>query len=159
MSAISAISANKATAAADGTDTSSTASRIPQKTLGQNDFLKLLAKQFQTQDPMKPMEDTAFIAQMAQFSSLEQSKTMSTDMAALRADQQRTVANSYLGHRVTVDAGKGATDSGDVTAIDSRGTEPQLVINGKLFPLSAVLLVEPGAVTAPAPQPVSTTGA
>jgi len=159
MSVISAISAHKATAATDATDTSSTASRVPQKTLGQDDFLKLLAKQFQTQDPMKPMEDTAFIAQMAQFSSLEQSKTMATDMAALRADQQRTVANSYLGHRVTVDAGKGATATGDVTAVDSRGTEPQLLINGKLYSLSAVLLVEPGAVTAPSPQPVSTTGA
>jgi flagellar basal-body rod modification protein FlgD len=159
MSAISALSANKAAALTDATDTSSTASRIPQKTLGQNDFLKLLAKQFQTQDPMKPMEDTAFIAQMAQFSSLEQSKTMSTDMAALRADQQRTAANSYLGHRVTVDAGKGTTASGDVTGVDSRGTEPQLIINGQLFPLSAVLLVEPGSVTTPAPQPVSSTGA
>lgn len=160
MSAISAISLNKSSALTDGSEaTSPTASRIPQKTLGQNDFLKLLAKQFQTQDPMKPMEDTAFIAQMAQFSSLEQSKTMSTDMAAMRADQQRTVANSYLGHRVTVDAGKGATEVGDVSAIDASGAEPKLVINGKYFSLSAVLLVEPGTVTAPAPTPVTTTGA
>jgi flagellar basal-body rod modification protein FlgD len=163
MSTISAISnsrANALTATGDTTgSTSTTASSVPQKTLGQNDFLKLLAAQFQAQDPMKPMEDTTFIAQMAQFSSLEQSKTMATDMAALRSDQQRTAANSYLGHRVTVDAGKGATESGDVQAIDASGAQPQLVINGKLFPLSAVLLVEPGAVTAPAPQPVTTGGA
>ena len=135
------------------------ASRIPQKTLGQNDFLKRLAKQFQTQDPMKPMEDPAFIAQMAQFSSLEQSKTMANDMAALRSDQQRTAANSYLGHRVTVDAGKGQTDTGDVTGVDERGTTPQLVINGQLYPLSAVLLVERGTVIAPAPAPVPAGGA
>jgi flagellar basal-body rod modification protein FlgD len=161
MSAISALSATKANALNDATNTSSAASRIPQKTLGQNDFLKLLAKQFQTQDPMKPMEDTAFIAQMAQFSSLEQAKSMTTDMAALRADQQQVVANSYLGHRVTVDAGKGTTAVGDVSAVDTRGTDPQIVINGVLYPLSAVLLVEPGAVTvpAPAPIPVPTTGA
>ena len=160
MSAISALAPNRAAALTDPTETAATtASRIPQKTLGQNDFLKLLAKQFQTQDPMKPMEDTAFIAQMAQFSSLEQSKTMSNDMAAIRADQQRTAANSYLGHRVTVDAGKGSTEFGDVTAIDASGAEPKLVVNGKFFPLSAVLLVEPGTVTAPAPSPVTTTGA
>lgn len=151
--AVSAVSSQKATSATDASDTS-TASRIPQKTLGQNDFLKLLAKQFQTQDPMKPMEDTAFIAQMAQFSSLEQAKTMTEDMAALRADQQRTAANSYLGHRVTVDAGKAGTVSGDVTAIDSQGTEPMLVVNGQSYSLSSVLLVEPGSVTTPA----STTG-
>jgi flagellar basal-body rod modification protein FlgD len=159
ISALSSSRASSATSASDGTAAASTASRVPQKTLGQNDFLKILAKQFQTQDPMKPMEDTAFIAQMAQFSSLEQSKSMASDMAALRSDQQRTAANSYLGHRVTVDAGKGKTDSGDVSAIDASGSEPKLVINGKLFPLSAVLLVEPGAVSAPAPQPVPTTGA
>ena len=155
MSAISSI-ASSSTAAATGT-ASTTASRIPQKALGQNDFLKLLAKQFQTQDPMKPMEDTAFIAQMAQFSSLEQSSTMAKDMAQLRADQQRVTANSYLGHRVTVGTGDGTIDFGDVTAIDASGTEPRLVINGHTFPLSAVLRVEPGAVTAP--QPANSGGA
>jgi flagellar basal-body rod modification protein FlgD len=160
MSAISAISPTRAAATSGSDDTGTTAvSRVPQKTLGQNDFLKLLATQFKTQDPMKPMEDTAFIAQMAQFSSLEQSKAMADDMSALRADQQRTVANSYLGHRVTVDAGKGATASGDVAAIDNAGTEPMLVINGTLYPLSAVLLVEPGTVTAPVSQPANTGGA
>ena len=69
MSAITSVSSakNSALTAADST----TASRVPQKVLGQNDFLKLLATQFKTQDPMKPMEDTAFIAQMAQFTALE----------------------------------------------------------------------------------------
>lgn len=159
MSAVSSISYNRAAATSGSDDSDTTASRIPQKTLGQNDFLKLLATQFKTQDPMKPMEDTAFIAQMAQFSSLEQSKAMATDMAALRADQQKTVANSYLGHRVTVDAGKGVTDSGDVSAIDSQGTEPMIMVNGTLYPLSAVLLVEPGTVTAPVSQPENSGGA
>ncbi len=129
----------------------STVSRLPQKQLGQGDFLKLLAAQFQAQDPMKPMEDTAFIAQMAQFSSLEQSSALAKDMAALRADQLRVTANSYLGHRVTVDVGEGKTASGDVTAVDSSGTEPRLVVGGKSFSLSSVLRVEPVLVTAPAP--------
>ncbi len=129
----------------------STVSRLPQKQLGQGDFLKLLAAQFQAQDPMKPMEDTAFIAQMAQFSSLEQSSALAKDMAALRSDQLRVTANSYLGHRVTVDMGEGKTASGDVTAVDSSGTEPRLVVGGKSFSLSSVLRVEPVLVTAPAP--------
>jgi flagellar basal-body rod modification protein FlgD len=129
-------------------DTNSTASRVPQKALGQNDFLKLLAVQFQTQDPMKPMEDTAFIAQMAQFSSLEQSTALSRDMSAMRQDQQRAAANSYLGHRVTVDAGEGETATGDVTAIDASGDAPKLIVDGKSYSLSAVLRVEPGLTTA-----------
>lgn len=124
-------------------------SRVPQKNLGQGDFLKLLAKQFQTQDPMKPMEDTAFIAQMAQFTSLEQSKSMSEEMTAMRTDQQRTAANSYLGHRVTVSDGKGGTETGDVLAVNSSSGDPTLVINGKPFALSAVILVEPAQPVAP----------
>lgn len=150
MSAISAISSptNTAASAVD-----SAALRVPQKVLGQNDFLKLLATQFKTQDPMKPVEDTAFIAQMAQFSALEQASTMSKDMAALRADQLRVTANSYLGHRVTVDAGDGAVSTGDVSAVDTSGGEPRLVVGGTLYPLSAVLRVEPGVVSVPQPAP------
>ena len=158
MTSVAALTSTR-TSEFSAANASASPSRVPQKTLGQNDFLKLLAKQFQTQDPMKPMEDTAFIAQMAQFSSLEQSKTMANDMAGLRSDQQRTAANSYLGHRVTVDTGKGQIDTGDVTGVDARGTTPQLVINGKFYPLSSVLLVERGNVTAPAPQPVPAGGA
>lgn len=132
--------------------------RVPQKNLGQNDFLKLLATQFQVQDPMKPMEDTAFIAQMAQFSSLEQSSALAKDMSLLRNDQFRVTANSYLGHRVTLDEGDGTT-TGEVTAVEMSDGEPKLVVGDKSYSLSSVLRVEPSLVSAPAPQPVVTGGA
>jgi flagellar basal-body rod modification protein FlgD len=155
MSTISSVS-SAANPLLTGADTPATSS-VPQKTLGQNDFLKLLATQFKMQDPMKPVEDTAFIAQMAQFTALQQSSTMAQTMTAMRADEQRATANSYLGHQVTVDAGNGEFDAGNVSAIDSSGAEPQLVINGNFYPISAVLRVEPGVVTAP--QPATTGGA
>jgi flagellar basal-body rod modification protein FlgD len=138
-------------------DTAETSLRVPQKILGQSDFLKLLATQFKMQDPMKPVEDTAFIAQMAQFSALEQATTMSKDMAGLRAEQLRVTANSYLGHKVTVDDGDGGTSSGDVTAVDNSTGVPRLVVGSATFPLSAVLRVEPGGV--PVSQPVNSGGA
>lgn len=158
MASVSPISSVSYSTAGD-TASNSGASRIPQKALGQQDFLKLLAVQFQKQDPMKPMEDQAFIAQMAQFSALEQASGMARDMTAMRTDQQRAVANSYLGHRVTVDAGQGNRVSGDVTAVDVSGAEPRIIVGGTPFSLTAVLRVEPGLVSAPSVTPENPGGA
>lgn len=152
VSAIS--SSNSASAAA-----AATSSRLPVKALGQADFLKLLAVQFQKQDPMKPIEDTSFIAQMAQFTALDQTGAMSRDLAALRSDQQRAMAAGCLGRVATVDAGDGTTAAGLVSAIDVTGSTPQLVIGGVSYPLAALLRVEPGTVTTPTPQPATTGGA
>jgi flagellar basal-body rod modification protein FlgD len=146
---MSTISSVTSTSASTGTDTT-TASRTPQKVLGRDDFMKLLAVQFQMQDPMKPMEDTAFIAQTAQFSALDQSTTMANELTQMRADQQRVVANSYLGHRVTVANGDDATVTGDVTAVDNTGDSPRIVVDGNSYSLSAVLRVEPSVTSAPA---------
>ena len=114
--------------------------RAPKKVLDQEDFLKLLAVQFQTQDPMKPMEDTAFIAQMAQFSSLEQA-------SQTRKDQQMMTSTAYLGRNVTVEDGLGHQITGVVTAVDNSGTVPALVINGTNYPLKSVKRVEPSGTT------------
>ncbi|HYF95574.1 MAG TPA: flagellar hook capping FlgD N-terminal domain-containing protein [Symbiobacteriaceae bacterium] len=46
--------------------------REPKTSLGKDDFLKLLITQMRHQDPLKPMEDRDYMAQLAQFSALEQ---------------------------------------------------------------------------------------
>ncbi len=148
MSTVSSVtSATSPYAAATDATTSTATATTPTQTLGQNDFLKLLSVQFQNQDPMKPMDDTAFIAQMAQFSSLEQTQTLTQQMTQMRATQDLTTANSYIGRQVTVNDGKGGTVTGNVTAVDASGSSPQLVINSQSYALSAVLRLEPGATT------------
>ena len=47
--------------------------------LGKEEFLKILITQLQHQDPLSPVEDREFIAQLAQFSALEQMQNMSHD--------------------------------------------------------------------------------
>jgi flagellar basal-body rod modification protein FlgD len=54
-----------------------------QKTLGKDDFLKLLTTQLKYQDPLQPQDNQQFIGQMAQFSSLETSKNMEKSMTAM----------------------------------------------------------------------------
>lgn len=132
-------------------DASTQNSRVPKQVLGQEDFLKLLSVQFQRQDPMKPMEDNAFIAQMAQFSSLEQSQTLVKQMTQMRTNQDLVTANSYLGREVTIDLGKGETVKGNVEGVEIASGVPSLSINGKTYPLSSVLYVAPGAAVSASP--------
>ncbi len=134
------VSAITSTSSSGSTDTTP---RVPQKVLNQDDFLKLLMTQFTSQDPMQPMKDTEFIAQMAQFTTLEQSKAMSADIAALREQQQVLQANGMLGRNVVVQVDGGLPEQGQVTAIQMEAGTPKLVINGQPYELSQVLSITP----------------
>jgi flagellar basal-body rod modification protein FlgD len=159
MSTVSSITSPSSTyASADSTATppASTATTAANQTLNQADFLQLLSTQFQNQDPLKPMDDTAFIAQMAQFTSLQQTQTLTQQMTQLRTTQDLTTANSYIGRTVTVNSdGNGTQVTGSVTGVDNSGTSPMIVINGQGYALSSVLYVQPG--TAATPGTTSTT--
>ena len=117
------------------------------KTLGSEDFMKLLAVQFKSQDPMKPMEDTAFIAQMAQFTALSQSQAMTSEMVKLGTNQQLVAANSFLGKQVLLDDGKSGTVSGTVSGVQVDEKGAKIVVGNKAYPLSSVLYVEPAPVS------------
>src|ERR1700712_2318964 len=131
-----------------------------QKTLGSEDFMKLLAVQFQSQDPRKPMDDTAFIAQMAQFTSLSQTQTMTSEMVKLNSSQQLAAANSFLGKQVIVDNGQGGTDTGTVSGFQVDPTAgPQIIIGSAAYSLSSVLYVQPAPVSTTTPPATASTGA
>lgn len=71
--------------------------------LGKDEFLKILMTQLQNQDPTNPMKDNEFIAQMAQFSSLEQMTNMTKAFEKFASGQQQTQLiqyNTFVGKQV-----------------------------------------------------------
>lgn len=83
-------------------------------TLGKDDFMKLLIAQLQNQDPTNPMKDNEFIAQMAQFSALEQTMNLSKSFekfAEAQNQSQLIQYNNFVGknirwHEVTEETGE-----------------------------------------------------
>ncbi|WP_422657292.1 flagellar hook capping FlgD N-terminal domain-containing protein [Paenibacillus sp. EC2-1] len=67
--------------------------------LGKDEFLKILITQLRYQDPMQPMQDKEFIAQMAQFTSLEQLMNISSQITDMR--QSLGTASSLIGKKVS----------------------------------------------------------
>jgi len=117
--------------------------RVHKTTLGQDDFLKLLVTKMSSQDPMNPQGDTEFIAQMAQFSSLEQAKSMTADMAMLKAQQEVLTANGLIGRNVSVTEGDKLVAQGMVTSVAMNDGSPEVIVDGKNYSLESVSLISP----------------
>ncbi len=77
-------------------------SRVEQSTLGQEEFFKLLTTQLASQDPMSPMEDTAFISQMASFSALEMQSSLNKNFEDFNSLQGFQGAQNMIGKQVTL---------------------------------------------------------
>lgn len=121
-----------------------------QQDLGKADFLKLLVAQLRYQDPMKPMEDKEFIAQMAQFNSLEEMRALNKSFAAMSDFNQLSQASSLLGKLVAIrtDDEHFAATVDEVRRVDG---EIMVMVAGKAYPLSAIQQVaNPQAVPEPA---------
>jgi flagellar basal-body rod modification protein FlgD len=104
--------------------------------LGRDAFLKLLVTQIQMQDPLEPMGAQEYIAQLAQFSSLEQLQSANLQLAILQQMQGVSQAVLLIGHTIATgeDGPTGVVDG--VTFVDG---QPKLLIGNQE--------VNPGDVT------------
>jgi flagellar basal-body rod modification protein FlgD len=116
----------------------SVSDRIPKQSLGQDDFLKLLVAQLSTQDPLNPQKDTEFIAQLTQFNTLEQSRSMMTDLSQMRSDQEFSRANSLLGRQVEIHIDDNVVVQGVVQAVHLVDGSPRILVGGEAYDLSQV---------------------
>jgi flagellar basal-body rod modification protein FlgD len=99
--------------------------------LDKDDFLKLFTAQLQHQDPMRPQNDSEFMGQMAQFSSLEQISNLAAANKEMAASLALSQSVALIGRTVTyVDADK-ASHTGKVERVaTSADGKPTLRVDG-----------------------------
>ncbi|WP_141431174.1 flagellar hook assembly protein FlgD [Bacillus sp. 03113] len=100
--------------------------------LGKDDFLKILMTQLQNQDPLNPMEDKDFVAQMASFSTLEQITNMGKSFSEFVQTEKQTNLFTYselLGKNVTwekqTESDSKLTGNGKVVSVQLSNNEVQ----------------------------------
>ena len=103
--------------------------RNPKTELGKDEFLKILVTQLQNQNPMKPMEDTNFIAQMAQFSSLEQMKALGS--AFIQTQALDLIGKKVLGEVPVAGTGVVMQVKGLVEKVTIQGGTVWLQVNNQ----------------------------
>lgn len=123
---MSSLSGSTALDSVYGNSGSTTSVSNDNSTLDKEAFLMLLVTQFQYQDPLNPMEDKEFIAQLAQFSALEQSMQTNeniTQLMNLTAQQTSIHITNYIGKEVSA-RGYGISKEGEnVSLIQFAGSE------------------------------------
>jgi flagellar basal-body rod modification protein FlgD len=95
--------------------------------LGINDLLQILLTQLTFQDPLKPVDNEAFIAQLAQFSALQQAQDLNTKIDALSATQAALQSVGLLGKTVDFNGASGPL-SGTVKAVALSTGVPLLTV-------------------------------
>jgi len=128
-----------------GTDgDSGVQTRQPNKELGKDAYLQLLVTQLSNQDPMSPMDNGAMVAQLAQFSALEQMQNLNDSFGELtgNVDQLNFLsAEGMLGRYVEgIDADKNVV-KGVVKGVALDGSIVVLDVAGKALPMSGVLVI------------------
>lgn len=126
-------------------DNKSTAKAGQESTLGKDEFLKILVAQIKNQDPMKPLEDKEFIAQMAQFTSVEQLMNMSAELKELKNSLGFTatlIGKSIEWETASADGSEGVIKNGTVDSISMKSGESFAVVDGEEILIGRILTVK-----------------
>jgi flagellar basal-body rod modification protein FlgD len=125
----------------------------PKNNLDKDAFLNLLVTQLRYQDPMNPTDDKEFIAQMAQFTSLEQMQNMNKNL-------ESSSAFSMIGKEVKAKMVNESTldveeIQGKVDAVKMKSGKTYLVVNDKEVPFDKVEAVTDSTILGDTNQPTS----
>jgi flagellar basal-body rod modification protein FlgD len=129
-------------------------------TMGKDAFLQLLVAQLKYQDPMSPSDNTSYIAQLAQFSSVEQLTNISGQLNV--QGQNLGLTSDLIGKNAEWDvydaAGKLTTESGNVDSVVLKDGLQYIISGGNYIPIDALKSIrsvaeETGPVQSPTEQP------
>ena len=127
--------------AVGGSVGSGSSGQITPQGLSINDFLQLFLSQLQFQDPLKPVDNTEFLAQLAQFTNIEQTQVESDNISGLLSMQSTNQALSMLGRTVNFTYNN-TTETGTVNQISFANGSLSLAISvsGSSTPVQGVTL-------------------
>lgn len=143
------------------TSTAAAADGSASTTLDKNAFLHLLVAQLKYQNPMSPTDGSQYMAQMAQFATVEQLTNISKEQADAASWQLALAGEGMVGRQVEGTDVNGAKHSGVVTGIQLTGGTPVLNLqDGSTLPVTDVTSVTAaGAPPAGSPPPAGTSSA
>lgn len=128
MSQVNAV--NSVTNTGRTSETQATSVKSTKNELGKDEFLTLLIKQLQNQDPLSPTDNTEFIAQLAQFSSLEQMNNLNSSFEKMMGFQMVNQAASFIDKTVVIKDDSGNKITGTVEKVVMEEGLPKIVVNG-----------------------------
>lgn len=116
-----------------GSQTGTTGLGAAGSQMGSQEFLQLLTTELQNQDPMKPVDDTQSVAQLAQFSALSATEELNSSFQNFQSNFGVMQAANLIGQKVTVDtpdaSGNLSTETGTVSSIAVENGKPYFTMN------------------------------
>src|SRR5690554_5444381 len=115
--------------------------RVPQKELGKNAFFQVLAAQLQFQDPLSGGDNTEYIAQLAQFSSLEQMQNLNNSIQVLMQFQYAQYGSQLIGKNVKLVEGNEFVE-GVVDKVRFMDGEINIIIGDESYQINQIVEIK-----------------
>ena len=110
------------------------------------DFLQVLTTQLTYQDPLKPLDNQQFMAQIAQFTTLQQTQQLTTNSQTIATTQAAQQSVGMIGRKVSITTPSGP-QSGTITAVDLSGSAPAFTLTTSGGTLTGVAFSQISSVT------------
>lgn len=101
-----------------GNSLNTASSEVSRSNLSQNDFIKLFMTELTFQDPLEPINNREFLAQMAQFTNLEQARLTNDNISNLVSINATLQSLGIIGKQVEIVTNSGANITGTVSSVN-----------------------------------------